>query len=378
MLPNPPAPTRPHADRAAIPATRTVAPRPAPTPARSEDDAARRARQDTAPVPFTQVPTVVLRAAQVPAGSRLLYALLCSYRRQDPTCRPRQIQLAQHLGPTTQVRTVQRLLHALRTAQWITVQRSGARHHYTCDVPLRPGGFVQIPTQILRAAHLSMGARLLYAILLSYRGRSGIYPGQTRLAADLGVTSTRTIRRGLTELAAAGYLTWIRAGHGQTNRYHLTLPPGASPDERTGPSPRQSPPPRRCSERQPAPGAPQATAQSPQQATPPSAKPDASKPDPILSDDSKAQARSLSVESTDPVREQIRAYVADLARELGDDVPLASSLSRAHNLFRRSGLELEAFLVLLQEARRVTQQRTARIRKQRVTGEAPTAKNKMP
>jgi hypothetical protein len=273
---------------------------------------------------------------------------------------------------------VQRLLHALRTAQWITVQRSGARHHYTCDVPLRPGGFVQIPTQILRAAHLSMGARLLYAILLSYRGRSGIYPGQTRLAADLGVTSTRTIRRGLTELAAAGYLTWIRAGHGQTNRYHLTLPPGASPDERTGPSPRQSPPPRRCSERQPAPGAPQATAQSPQQATPPSAKPDASKPDPILSDDSKAQARSLSVESTDPVREQIRAYVADLARELGDDVPLASSLSRAHNLFRRSGLELEAFLVLLQEARRVTQQRTARIRKQRVTGGAPTAKNKMP
>jgi hypothetical protein len=70
--------------------------------------------------------------------------------------------------------------------------------------------------------------------------------------------------------------------------------------------------------------------------------------------------------------------VADLARELGDDVPLASSLSRAHNLFRRSGLEWEAFLVIFQEARRVTQQRTARIRKPRVTGGAPTAKNKMP
>jgi hypothetical protein len=303
---------------------------------------------------------------------------LCSYRWQDPTCRPRQTQLAQHLGPTTQPRTVQRLLQPLRAAQWITVQRNGARQHYTCDVPLRPGGFVQIPTQILRAAHLSSGARLLYAILLSYRGRSGIYPGQARLAADLGVTSTRTIRRLLTELAAAGYLTWVRAGRGQTNRYHLTLPPGASRDERTGPSSRRSPLPRPRAARQPASGVPQATDLTTQQATPLSAKPDASKPDPTPSDDSNARARSLSAESTDPARQQLRAYVADLARELGDDVPLASSLSRAHNLFRRSGLEWEAFLVIVQEARRVTQQRTARIRKPRITGGAPPAKNKMP
>ena len=378
MLPNSPAPPRPRADRAPHPAADPPAPWPGPTLRGGEDTATRRTRQAAAAVPFTQVPTVVLRAAHLPAGSRVLYGLLCSYRRQDPTCRPRQTQLAQHLGPTTRVRTVQRLLQPLRAAQWITAQRVGARHHYTCDVPLRPGGFVQIPTAILRAAHLSTGARLLYGILLSYRGRSGIYPGQTRLAADLGVTGTRTVRRYLTELSAAGYLTWIRAGRGRTNRYHLHIPCGADRAERTGPSPRPAPPARRRAERQPAPGAPLATRRSTQQATELSAELDASKPDPITSDDSNAPARLGSARRSDPVRQQLRAYVADLARELGDDVPLASSLSRAQNLFRQSGLELAAFLAVFQEARRVTQRRTARIRKQRVTGGASTTKNKMP
>jgi hypothetical protein len=377
MLPTPVTRTTLAEARAGHPATGHPPPPAAPAQADARPASRFRERQ-AGGVPFTQVPVAVLRAAGLPAGSRLLYSRLCAYRRQDPTCWPRQSDLAHQLGPATGVRTVQRLLQPLRAAQWLTSRRAGARQHYTCLVPLRPGGFVQIPTQLLRAAHLSMGARLLYGVLFSYRGRAGIYPGQARLAADLGVTSTRTIRRFLAELAEAGYLTWIKGGRGQTNRYHLTLPPATPPDEGTPASP--APPARTCQGREPQPpaGPPHTPRRSGQQATPVSAQQDATQPDPNITGDSKALPPCLIRQTTDPARHQLRPYLADLARELGDDSPPASSLTRATNLFRQSGLEWVAFLALLQEARRVTQQRTAQIQKRRGTAGGGQGKNKMP
>ncbi len=348
---------------------------PPSTPCRRADregeNTSRRAARTS--VPFTQVPTEVLRAAGLPPGTRLLYSLLCAYQGQAATCWPPQARLAQHLSPTTTVRTVQRLLRPLRDSGWITVQRVGTRQVYACDVPLHPGGFVQIPTCVLKAAYLSSGARLLYGLLLSYRGRAGTYPGQTRLAADLGVTSTRTVRRLLTELATTGYLTWTRAGRGQANRYHLHIPPTAHnlPLERTARSPLTSHP-ARLTPSVPNPGT---TAGSATDATAVSTKPDSQKPESKETVLSKRPTAHSFTQQSVPVRQQLRAYVADLARELGDEASLAASLSRTYNLFAGSGLPLDAFLARFQEARRVTQQRTAQVQKHR---QEAAVKNKMP
>ncbi len=53
--------------------------------------------------------------------------------------------------------------------------------------------------------------------------------------------------------------------------------------------------------------------------------------------------------------------MTDLARELGDQAELTSTVSRANNLMDRAGLNLDAFIPLLYEARAKTQERTGSI-----------------
>jgi hypothetical protein len=330
---------------------------------------------------FTQIPTAVLRAAGLPCGARLLYSLLRAYAWQDATCWPRQEHLARHLAPDTSVRTVQRLLTTLRAAGWITAQRARGQMVYTCLAPLPAGGFVQVPTQVLTNGRLSSGARILYGVLLSYSRRGGAcFPGQARLSADLGITGTRTIRRWLGELAAEGLLRWERGGRGQTNHYQiLPTPIAPQPVER-------SPLSRRGGGEGTAPGAPldfsaptQATEPTATDTTAVSAKIDTAEPDPINSIDSKAQRQTSDTRKTAPHRRQLQAYIADIARELGDDAPLPSSVSRAYNLFQHSGWSLEAFVALLLEARRVTQRHAAGVYTARRSGGVGDGrKNKMP
>lgn len=57
-------------------------------------------------------------------------------------------------------------------------------------------------------------------------------------------------------------------------------------------------------------------------------------------------------------------YVADFAIEFADQAPLASSVSRAQNLYRESGLPLEAFIEQMYAARAVTKERSAAVRGQ--------------
>jgi hypothetical protein len=89
--------------------------------------------------------------------------------------------------------------------------------------PALAKGFTQIPNAILRCSTLSVGSRLLYAILLSYAWQDGqCFPGQERLANDLGFKSVQGIRKLLTELKKAGLIQVVRRGHMRTNVYVIT------------------------------------------------------------------------------------------------------------------------------------------------------------
>lgn len=87
--------------------------------------------------------------------------------------------------------------------------------------PTTQAGFTIIPNAILRARHLSPGSRLLYGLLKMYAWQAGnAYPGQERLAEELGV-STRQIRNYQAELVSAGLLRVEQRGLTQTNRYWI-------------------------------------------------------------------------------------------------------------------------------------------------------------
>ena len=77
-------------------------------------------------------------------------------------------------------------------------------------------------------------------------------------------------------------------------------------------------------------------------------------------------------------REQLRAFLADFAVELGDEAPLASTITRTLNIFTAAGVASERWSDYLYQARGLTQEHTAQIRKL-ATGESPVRrKNKMP
>ncbi len=106
----------------------------------------------------------------------------------------------------------------------------------------------------------------------------------------------------------------------------------------------------------------------------------------------KASDRSMSkleiVENSSPSRPRTRAYdearvaigayVEDYARELGDEAPLRSTVSRAVNLYRESRIELEEFLGVLEEARAITKERSTSIRKTKDAGGVFPSKSKIP
>ena len=89
--------------------------------------------------------------------------------------------------------------------------------------PVTRHGFTQVPNFILTNAELSVGAKLAYAMLLKYAwDAGGCYPGQVRLAQDMG-SGERSVRRYLDELEASGFLEIEQRGLGRTNYYRLHL-----------------------------------------------------------------------------------------------------------------------------------------------------------
>lgn len=82
-------------------------------------------------------------------------------------------------------------------------------------------GFTQIPRTVLKASNLSMQAKTVYTLLLDYAWQKGkCFPGQTRMAKDLGV-HRNTIQRYLTELKEYGLIRWDRRGFKKTNIYYI-------------------------------------------------------------------------------------------------------------------------------------------------------------
>ena len=84
-------------------------------------------------------------------------------------------------------------------------------------------GFTQVPNHLLRSDKISAGAKLAYTMLLSYAWHNEFcFPGQERLAKDMGVTS-RSVVTYIKELETEHFLTVQRRGQGRANLYELNL-----------------------------------------------------------------------------------------------------------------------------------------------------------
>ncbi|MGH7993064.1 MAG: helix-turn-helix domain-containing protein [Limisphaerales bacterium] len=83
------------------------------------------------------------------------------------------------------------------------------------------GGFTQVPNFILKDANISVGAKVAYAMFLSYAWHNdSCFPGQDRLAQDMGMTRPRVTQL-IAELEAGGLVTIQRRGQGKTNLYTI-------------------------------------------------------------------------------------------------------------------------------------------------------------
>ncbi len=89
--------------------------------------------------------------------------------------------------------------------------------------PIARYGFTQLPNFILRNPELSVGAKTVYALLLSYAWHNSLcFPGQDRLAQDMGLTRPRVTQL-LNELQECGLIEIERRGQGKTNFYTVNF-----------------------------------------------------------------------------------------------------------------------------------------------------------
>ena len=87
--------------------------------------------------------------------------------------------------------------------------------------PVSAHGFTQVPNFILKMPSLSVGAKVVYAMFLSYGWHNDFcFPGQDRLAADMGMTRPRVTQL-IGELQQAGLIEIERRGQGKTNFYTI-------------------------------------------------------------------------------------------------------------------------------------------------------------
>jgi hypothetical protein len=89
------------------------------------------------------------------------------------------------------------------------------------DNPVLRGGFTQVPNFILKDPKLSVGAKVAYAMFLSYAwNNDSCFPGQERLAEDMGM-SRSCVTEFVSELEKSALITIQRRGLGKTNKYTI-------------------------------------------------------------------------------------------------------------------------------------------------------------
>lgn len=82
-------------------------------------------------------------------------------------------------------------------------------------------GFTSIPNTVLMASGLSIGAKLVYGLLLMFAWQENeCFPGHERLSRVAEI-SVRQVQRYLIELRDYGLITWRRRGQNQTNVYYI-------------------------------------------------------------------------------------------------------------------------------------------------------------
>lgn len=89
--------------------------------------------------------------------------------------------------------------------------------------PISRYGFTQLPNFILRDPDLSIGAKTVYALFLSYAWHNNLcFPGQDRLAKDIGM-SIGSVNAFIKELETCGLIEITRRGQGKTNLYTINF-----------------------------------------------------------------------------------------------------------------------------------------------------------
>jgi hypothetical protein len=87
--------------------------------------------------------------------------------------------------------------------------------------PLSQSGFTQVPNFILKHPLISVGAKVTYSMFLSYAWHNeSCFPGQDRLAEDMGMTRPRVTQL-IAELEECGLISVQRRGQGKTNLYSV-------------------------------------------------------------------------------------------------------------------------------------------------------------
>ncbi|MGE5193853.1 MAG: helix-turn-helix domain-containing protein [Deltaproteobacteria bacterium] len=260
-------------------------------------------------------------------------------------------------------------------------------------------GFTQVPNLLLKRADLSHGAKIAYALLLSYAWQQDrCFPGQDKLAADMGVERKAVIRY-LQELKNKGVIRVRRRGMGKTNVYFL---------------PRLADVPKMGHQEVPTMGQLEVRSLGHKEYSTKKTQNEKDlsnfeePTDPILRTERRAWNESSAAPDVDLAalrdlidarhhvpettsrhkhrspgtpeeRETLAAFLGDFARELGDAAPLPSTITRVLTLFQTAQLPNERWGDVLYQARSITQERTAQIRTLAAEGEASIRrKNKMP
>src|SRR5438552_1327339 len=87
--------------------------------------------------------------------------------------------------------------------------------------PVAQYGFAQVPNFILRNPEVSIGAKVVYSMFISYAWHNNLcFPGQDRLAKDIGM-GVSSVNRFVKELEEFSLIEIKRRGQGKTNLYTI-------------------------------------------------------------------------------------------------------------------------------------------------------------